>query len=165
MLIKIPVAWLQAGCARFVWKPHQNKAQVSYHLAVVAGHLAVANTQAGKVFRPLWESYRSGRNFYTGCSGLIEDLAVAFSRKRLSRSPSTVLSISVRTATRSSQWWCVTSRLNLRKKVFYGKNSKHNPEKPYQDRASLNRVCIKKPNIGIVLIVPLSSKSHVRITY
>ena len=27
----------------------------------------------------------------------------------------------VRTATRSSQWWCVTSRLNLRKKVFCGK--------------------------------------------
>ena len=29
----------------------------------------------------------------------------------------------VRTATRSSQWWCVTSRLSLRKKVFCGKNS------------------------------------------
>ena len=81
MLIKIPVAWLQARCARFVWKPHQNKAQVSYPLAVVAGHLAVANTQAEKVFRPLWESYSLGRNFYEGCSGLIEDLAVALSRK------------------------------------------------------------------------------------
>ena len=77
MLIKILVAWLQARCAGFVWKPHQNKAQVSYHLAVVAGHLAVANTQAGKVSRSLWEYYPSGRNFYGGCSGLVEDLAVA----------------------------------------------------------------------------------------
>ena len=61
MLIKIPVAWLQARCAGFVWKPHQNKAQVPYHLAVVAGHLAVANTQAEKISRPLWESYHRDR--------------------------------------------------------------------------------------------------------
>ena len=53
MLIKIPVAWLQARCAGFVWKSHQNKAQVFYHLAVVADHLAVANTQMRKIFRPL----------------------------------------------------------------------------------------------------------------
>ena len=86
MLIKIPVAWLQARCAGFVWKPHQNKAQVPYHLAV-------ANTQAGKISRPLWESYLLGRNFYREYSGLIEDLAVALSRKRLSRSAFIVLSI------------------------------------------------------------------------
>ena len=77
MLIKIPVLPLQARCAGFVCKPHQNKAQVPYYLAVVAGHLAVANTQAEKISRPLWESYSLGRNFYGDCSGLIEDLAVA----------------------------------------------------------------------------------------
>lgn len=60
-------------------------AQVCYHLAIVASHLAVVNTQAGKVSRQLWESYRSGRNFYGGCSRLIEDIAVALSRERLSK--------------------------------------------------------------------------------
>ena len=53
MLIKIPVLPLQARCAGFVYKPHQNKAQVPYHLAVVTDHLAVANTQAEKISRPL----------------------------------------------------------------------------------------------------------------
>ena len=53
MLIKILVAWLQARYVGLVWKPHQNKAQVSYHLAVVAGYLAIANTQAEKISRPL----------------------------------------------------------------------------------------------------------------
>ena len=53
MLIKIPVLSLQARCAGFVYKPHQNKAQVPYHLAVVIGHLAIVNTQAKNISRPL----------------------------------------------------------------------------------------------------------------
>ena len=38
--------------------------------------------------------------------------------------------------------------------MFYEKNSKHNPEKPCQDRASPNRVCMKKPDAGTVLTIP-----------
>ena len=55
MLDKILLAQLQAGRARFVWVPHQNKARHSWNLTVVVEDLAVASNGAGNNFGLAYE--------------------------------------------------------------------------------------------------------------